>query len=315
MLSRLFKKIFEIEDEFELFNESVLNDVLELLLIASITEDRDMYQRIIKEIREAGENHIIRGNPVGHIVLALWYGFCGDYYKALICVCVAAENEIPIAVSIIQKLEKRAKESGQTSLLLSEIYFLSGRDDEGMKCLENSIALGLEAGERGLDIRKKDNVVKVNENTELPVILNRIDLPFFNNVIVDYTELGEDYHQKVVMFTKGIAFGRGIFYEADEENKRVCVTHGYKERVLKSIKEETDIKSVTIKCFDDANKVADMLLNGDIILLKLSECPHVDAKKAFDYLCGVCCALKGYATKVDEDVYLLYPKMMERIGC
>lgn len=314
MFSKLFNKLFEIEDEFKLFNESVIDDVLELLLIASITEDQDMYKKIVKEVREAGENHIIRGNPIGYIILALWYGFCGDYYKALICTCVAAENEIPVAVSIIQKFEKRAKESGSTSLTLAEICFLAGREDEGMKWLENSIALGLKTGERGLDILKKDNVVKVEEKNELSMILSKIDLPFFNNVIVDYAKLEEDCCEKVVMFTQGLAYGKGLFHETDENNKKVYLTHGYKERVLKSIKEETAIKSITIKHFDDINEIAEMLLKGNSILLKFSECPHTDAKKAFDYICGVCSSLNGSTTKVEEDVFLFYPKLVEQFG-
>ncbi|WP_413627077.1 cell division protein SepF [Fructilactobacillus vespulae] len=70
---------------------------------------------------------------------------------------------------------------------------------------------------------------------------------------------------------------------------------------------ESKITIVEPRIFSDSRNIANNLINGDAILIKMENVDATTTKRILDFLSGVLYSIKGDMQQIDEKVYLCAP--------
>lgn len=316
MLNSLIKSIFIVEDDSEKADEEIINDYVQLLYIAAETNDKNLYDRIVRETREVAEDYLEKGNPLGYVLIAEWFYCQKDPDNALLYHLMASKRGYSASQAVIKRFSKNGEKDDMHALLLAESYFIIGNDTEGTKWLKKAKHLGFKAADQGFVIRRKGNIKKVNAFEDIGGAVDSYVIRLFRSYIIDYSDLDESYYGKCSNFCRGYAYVKGAEIQFDEENHTAELSHGYRERVLVKVGEndEREMIRILIRNKDDTNEALKILLDGAAVAADFSNCLECDAKESFDTLGGACFGLRGELDREEENIYTFKPRLKEYTG-
>ena len=316
MIINLIRNIFVVEDDTERTNSERINTFIELLSIADRTRDKEQYERILRETREISEDYLLNGNPLGYVFLAEWFYHQKDAPNALLFHLLASKNGLSYSRYVVKRFSKNGKIDYMHALLLAESYFIIGNDFEGRKWLIRAKKLGFKAADQGIAIRNNGNIRKVRSFQDIGGAVDSFTIRLFKNYVIDYSEVDNNLHRKCADFCRGYAFVKGADIQIDEELYSIEISHGYRERVLVDIAENSKREVIKLK-IDSAenNKEAiDLLLQGNTVVIDYTNCPKTEAQESFDFIGGCCFGLKGEMDRKGDNVFILKPGMKEYNG-
>lgn len=316
MIQDLARRIFVVEDESEIANSEKISSFVQLLNIADTTRDKQLYERIVRETREIAEDYLQREDPLGYVFLAEWFYYQKDASNALLFHLLASGDGFSSSKDVVKRFSKNGKKDYMHALLLAESYFMIGNDAEGDKWLHRAKKLGFKAADQGISIRNKGNKIKVNSFQDVRGAVDSFTIRLFGKYVIDYSELDPDKHRKCVNFCRGYAFAKGADIQLNEKLCFIEISHGYKERVLKNVADnsEPEVKRIPIYSIDNNKEALEVLLQGNTVIVDYTNCPTPEAQESFDTLGGACFALKGELDCKEDNVFIFKSGMKEYDG-
>lgn len=145
----------------------------------------------------------------------------------------------------------------------------------------------------------------------------------------DYSEFDEEPEKKPAKAPKKSVFHDDIdreeedvddFYAAPKKAQPAPVrtTYAQPERKVVGISGaptlQSEIRTIKPKSFEDANLIAETLLQNKAVILNLENLDTVAAQRIVDFACGACYTLSGSLQKITSKIFAIVPENVDISG-